>query len=201
MRLNRLIWSVVSLAPLAANPVFAQQPPSAQPAVAAKVSGVQVNDTTYVIGPRDVLNVIVWEQAPVSCQECLVRPDGMISLPLINEVKAAGLTPDELRKNVATRFAEIYRDPQVSVQVLQINSKKYFVQGEVNKPGEMDLASPTTVMEGLAAAQGFREFAVQKEIIIIRGDERLKFNYKEVLKGKNLQQNVLLRPGDIIVVK
>ena len=163
--------------------------------------GVQVNDTKYVIGARDILSIVVWEQASLSCPTCLVRPDGNITVPLINEIRAAGLTPDDLRRDLAVRFAAIIRDPQVSVQVAQVNSKKYFVQGEVNKPGEVDLVAPTTIMEGLAAAAGFRDFADQKNIIIVRGPQRLRFNYKDVVKGKNLEQNIYLEPGDIIIVK
>jgi polysaccharide export outer membrane protein len=174
-----------------------------KPTPSARISGgVPVDNLTYVIGAEDILTILVWEQPSLTCQGCLVRPDGNISMPFLNEVKAAGRTPDELRKDVADRLTECcIKNPQVSVQLSQIHSKKYFIQGEVNRPGESDLIVPTTIMEGLVAAGGFRDFADQKNIIIIRGSQRLRFNYRDVLKGKNLRQNVYLEPGDIIVVK
>jgi polysaccharide export outer membrane protein len=124
-------------------------------------------------------------------------------MPFIGEIVAAGKTPEELRKDVAERLTEWVKQPQVSVSLVAVKSKKYYINGEVLKPGEFDLIVPTTVMEGLVQAGGFKEFANQKDIRILRdgGKTVLHFNFKEMLKGQNLKQNVLLQHGDIIVVK
>jgi polysaccharide export outer membrane protein len=165
-------------------------------------AAVPVDEKTYLIGAQDVLSILVIGERDYSGQY-LVRPDGRISMPFIGEVVAGGKTPEELRKDVAERLTEWVKKPQVSVALVSVNSKKYFLQGEVLKPGEYNLIVPTTIMEGLVQAGGFKDFANQKDIRILRDGGRtiLHFNYKEMLKGKNLKQNVLLQPGDIIVVR
>jgi len=175
-----------------AKPSPGVRPPAALP----------VDEKTYLIGAQDVLSVMVMGEKEYSGQY-LVRPDGRISIPAIGEVVATGKTPEELEKDIAERLTVYIKKPQVNVGLVAVNSKKYFINGEVLKPGEYNLIVPTTVMEGLSQTGGFKEFANQKDIRILRDGGRsvLHFNYKEMLKGKNLQQNVLLQPGDIIVVK
>ncbi len=161
-----------------------------------------VDDKTYLIGAEDMLFVQVWGNPALSGQ-AMVRSDGKITVGLIGEVQAAGVTPLNLSQEVAKRLREggYLREPQVTVSVLQIRSKKYFILGEVYKPGSYDLIVPTTVLEALVNAGGFRDFANKKKILIQRGDKQLYFNYNQVIQGKNRQQNVLLEPGDQIIVK
>jgi polysaccharide export outer membrane protein len=165
-------------------------------------AALPVDEKTYLIGAQDVLSILVIGERDYSGQY-LVRPDGRISLPFVGEISAAGRTPEELRKDVAERLTEWVKQPQVSVALVAVNSKKYFLEGEVLKPGEYNLIVPTTVMEGLVQSGGFKDFANQKDIRILRdgGKTVLRFNFKEMLQGKNLKQNVLLQHGDIIVVK
>ena len=171
--------------------------PEARPPAA-----LPVDTKTYLIGAQDELSIQVVGEKDYSGQY-LVRPDGRISMPFINEVKAAGKTPEELGKDVAARLTEFLKQPRVYVMLLAVKSKKYYINGEVLKPGEFDLIVPTTVMEGLVQAGGFKDFANQKDIRVLRdgGKTVLHFNFKDMLKGKDLKQNVMLQPGDIIVVK
>jgi polysaccharide export outer membrane protein len=174
------------------KPSLGVRPPAALP----------VDEKTYLIGAQDQLFVLVMGEKDYSGQY-LVRPDGRISMPYINEVQAAGRTPLELASDITERLTQLIKKPQVNVQLLAVKSKKYYINGEVLKPGEFDLIVPTTVMEGLVQAGGFREFANQKDIRVLRdgGKTVLRFNFKDMLNSKNLKQNVLLQPGDIIVVK
>lgn len=157
----------------------------------------------YVIGPEDVLDVMFWRDKDMSA-EVVVRPDGRITLPLINDVQAAGLTPEQLRDALMTASAKYVVDPNVSVFVKAINSRKVFITGSVGKPGAYQLIGPTTVMQLIALAGGLHEFADAKHIIVMRTENghpvALPFNYKEVLSRKNLKQNIELRPGDTVVV-
>jgi len=130
----------------------------------------------------------------------VVRPDGKVSVPLIGEIQAAGLTPEKLSANIAEGLQKIMVHPEVTVGVERVNSKKYYIQGEVNRPGSYPLVIDTTVLEALVNAGGFREFANTKKITILRGSQRLKFNYKEVTKGKKMEQNILVKPSDQIIV-
>ncbi len=192
-------------APAAAPAAGATDPAKlAEPAAraAAKVPGaLPVDEKTYVIGAEDVLIVAVYEHPGIGCQ-CLVRPDGKITLTFIGDVTATGRTPLELGKDISERLNEFIVDPQVSVSLGAVHSKKYFLLGQgVKSPGQHDLIVPTTVMEALVGTGGFQDFANTKNIVIMRGDKRLKFNYNEVLKGKNLQQNIYVESGDMIVVK
>ncbi len=159
-----------------------------------------VDPNTYILGADDVLTVRVWREADLSGSR-VVRPDGKITMPLINEVKAAGLTPIQLGEEITNALTKFVNSPQVEVSVEQVRSRRYFVDGEVGRPGAYPLATPTTVFEALSMAGGFREFANKKGITIIRGDKRLKFNWNEVIKGRNLSQNILLENGDHIVVQ
>jgi polysaccharide biosynthesis/export protein len=157
----------------------------------------------YVIGPEDVLSVIFWRDKDMS-SDVTVRPDGRITLPLINEVQASGMTPEQLRDTLMSAAAKYVEDPNVSVVVKAINSRKVFITGQVAKPGAYTLAAPTTVMQLIAIAGGLHEFADAKNIIIMRNENgkpmAYSFNYKDVLKRKNLKQNIELKPGDTVVV-
>ena len=158
----------------------------------------------YVIGPDDVLQVLFWREKDNSA-EVVVRPDGLISLPMLNDIHAGGLTPEQLRQKVVAEAKRFFKDePDVSVIVKAINSRKVFITGQVAKPGAYPLGGPMTVLEIIATAGGFGEWADQKKIAIMRVENgkpvTLKFNYKEVVAGKNLKQNVLLKPGDMIIV-
>jgi len=169
-------------------------------ALGAKIlGGAPIIDQAYVIGAEDVLGVSVWHEAELT-RQVVVRPDGKITLPLVGELTAAGLTLPQLNLAITEGLKKYMITPEVNVSVQAVNSKKYYIQGEVLKPGPYPLVVPTTVMEGLANAGGFRDFANLKKITILRGTERLRFNYKEVRAGKRLEQNILLQPGDQILV-
>jgi polysaccharide biosynthesis/export protein len=183
-------------APAAQEPNAAQAQPAAEAAAAA---GVTVDPTRFTLGPEDVLAVRVWREPDLS-GTVVVRPDGHITLPLINDVAVSGLTPAQLSTRLAEMFAKFVNNPQVTVSIQAVRSKRYMVTGEVGRPGAYPLAVPTTVFEALTLAGGFREFANKKKIVIVRGDKRLRFNYNEVVKGKNLAQNVVLENGDQIIV-
>jgi polysaccharide export outer membrane protein len=159
-----------------------------------------VDVKTYVIGAEDVIFVKVWRDNDVSGQ-FLVRPDGRISVPLIGDVTASGRTPEQLEKDIADRLSKFIKDPQVNVGILAVGSKKYFILGEVNKPGSFPLVVPTNVLEALVNAGGFRDFANTSKILILRGSKVITFNYKQVTRGKKPEQNIFLEPGDKIIVK
>lgn len=163
-------------------------------------------EKTYVIGAEDVLQIWVIEQAGISGQYT-VRPDGIVSVPLVGDVKVAGLTPAQVEVAIGDKLKanEILKDPSVTVGIFASHSRKYYISGEVNKPGPFDLVVPTRVSEALANAGGFKEFAKTTKIRIIRevpGKEPLKFLYndKEVSHGKKLEQNIYLEPGDRIYI-
>jgi polysaccharide export outer membrane protein len=168
---------------------------------AAHATGTPAVDTkTYIIGAEDSLFIRVWDSAQVS-GPVTVRPDGKVSLLLIGEVQAAGMTPEQLAGKITEALNKYMTHPDVSVAVTQINSKKYFISGEVGKPGAFPLLVPTTVSEALVNAGGFKDFAKTKDIVIIRGNQRFHFNYKDVvIHGKHREQNILLEPGDQIIV-
>lgn len=178
-------------------------PPATPPADAAAHSAgaPAVDSKAYIIGAEDSLLIRVWDSAQVSGQVS-VRPDGKISLPLIGEVQAAGLTPEKLAAGITEALNKYMTHPDVSVSVLEIRSKKYFISGEgVQKTGSFSLLMPTTVSEALVNAGGFKDFAKTKGIIIIRGNQRFHFNYKDVvIHGKHREQNILIEPGDQIIV-
>lgn len=161
--------------------------------------GAPVDPNSYKIGAEDVIGVSIWREQELS-RPYTVRPDGKISLFMVKEIDAAGLTPTELEASVTKAYSSILKNPIVSIQVLRVESKKYYITGEVFRTGAFPLVSPTTVLQALTMAGGVREFGNAKKIIIMRGAERIKFNLKDVLKGKNLNTNIFLQPGDHIVV-
>jgi polysaccharide export outer membrane protein len=136
--------------------------------------------------------------------DVVVRPDGKIALPLLNEVQAVGLTPGQLRERLMEESRRYVEDANITVVVMQINSRRVFITGEVNKPGPYPLAGPTTVLQLIAMAGGLREYANGKNILIMRNDSKgptsLVFNYQDVIARKNLKQNIDLKPGDTVVV-
>jgi len=156
-----------------------------------------------VIGPLDVLEIVFWRDKELS-GEVIVRPDGKITLPLLNEIDAAGLTPEELRMSVVDRARRFVEDPRASVVVKEIKSRNVFIVGEVAKPGTYPLAGPTSVLQLIATAGGLGEFASSDEIVVLRTvagrQVRLPFNYKSVVKGKKADQNIELKSGDTVVV-
>jgi len=158
-----------------------------------------VDPRTYSIGTGDVLFVRVWREMDFT-GNYPVRPDGKITIPLVGDVQAAGLTPERLGEQLKQALSEYINSPDVSVSLQQVNSKKYYITGEVARPGEYILLTPTRVFDALSNASGFKDFANKKKIIIIRGAERIRFNYLEVLKGKNPEQNIFIENGDTIVV-
>ena len=174
----------------------------AMPGAAAKApGGVTIDPKTFVIGPEDVLWIRVWNSPNLSNQ-VTVRPDGKITLQLLGEIQAAGSTPEALTQVIydgVSKF-ETHDKSEITVTVQQVNSRKYSIQGEVGHSGAFPLLRPTTVLEALVNAGGFREFAKTNKIIIISGGQQYHFNYKEVIHGKKLEQNRLLQPGDQIIV-
>lgn len=160
-------------------------------------------DPAYQIGPEDVLDISIWKEPDVS-RVVPVRPDGRISLPLINDVQAAGLSPQELAKTVSEKLRKYLNDPQVTVIVTAINSQRVFVVGEVLRAGAFPLIPGMTVLQALSSAGGFTTFADVRRIHVVRQRDskmiQLPFNYRDVLKGDNPDQNIKLEPGDTVVV-
>jgi polysaccharide biosynthesis/export protein len=173
--------------------------PKATPGQTTEGSTAAVDPRTYVVGPEDVLFVRVWREMDFT-GSYIVRPDGKITLPLVGDVQAAGLTPERLAAQLTQALADFINKPDVSVTVSQVNSKKYFITGQLFRTGEFPLVIPTRVFDALSNGGGFRDFANRKKIIIIRGAQRIKFNYDDIIKGKNLEQNIFLENGDTIVV-
>lgn len=156
----------------------------------------------YVIGPEDVLHISVWKETDLT-NTLPVRPDGKISMPLLDDVQAAGLTPMQLANSLTDKLKKYISDPRVTVVVTQMNSQKVYITGEVAHTGAMALTPNMTVLQAVASA-GFTQFANTKGIYVLRTEggkqQKLPFNYKQVVKGESMEQNVVLHPGDTIVV-
>lgn len=174
----------------------AEEPLAAPPRVAAA-------DGDYKIGPEDLLDIAVWNNTAIS-RAVPVRPDGKISLPLLNDVQAAGLTPMELRDVLAKSLAEYMPTPEVSVIVREVHSFKVSVLGEVKKAGQFELKSRTTVLDVIALAGGFTEFAARSRIVILRPSgatvKRVPFNYNKAVSSGAQQEDLFLQPGDVVLV-
>lgn len=156
----------------------------------------------YTVGEGDLLRINVWKEAEIS-QNVAVRPDGNISLPLVSEVRVAGLTPRQIQELITEKLKSVLTNPQVTVTVTEVRSKMVYITGEVGKPGAYAVVAPTNVLQLIARAGGLTQFANRKDIYILRGGDRtsrMRFNYKEVVKGKNAEQNLILQPGDTVVV-
>jgi polysaccharide biosynthesis/export protein len=177
---------------------------AAAPAPATNSAATKPHDDSFVIGNDDLLAINVWKEPEIS-RSVPVRSDGRISLPLVGEVQAAGETPLKLEQALAARLKNYIDEPEVTVIVQQINSQKFNILGQVNHPGSFPLANASTVLDAIALAGGFRDFAKQKAIYVLRenpdgSETRLHFNYKEIVKGKNPEQNIKLQPHDTVVV-
>ena len=167
------------------------------PVVSASLAGPE-----YVIGPEDVLHIAVWKEADLSAT-LPVRPDGKISLPLLNDVQASGLTPEQLKDSVTEKLRKYIADPRVTVVVAAINSKRIYLTGEVLHSGPMPMSPNMTVLQALSSA-GLNQFANTKRIYVLRTEngkqQKLPVNYRKLVKGEQIEQNYLLQPGDTIVV-
>ena len=181
---------------------YAQQ--GQAPSTGVKGSGAVTADSDkYVIGPEDVLSIHVWKEDALT-RQVPVRSDGKISLPLIDEVQAAGLTPFQLKEKLTVRLKEFIDNPSVSVIVMEANSQKVYVSGEVKIPGVYRLRGETTLLQVIPMAGGFTEWADQKKVLIIRKegekDRRIVVNYKKIVSGEDMSANIVLKPGDTIIV-
>lgn len=167
-------------------------------------SPMKPHDDSFIIGIDDVLAVNVWKEPEVS-RAVPVRSDGKISLPLAGEVQASGETPKKLEQAIAAKLQSYISEPEVTVIVQEIRSRRFNILGQVARPGSYALTNSATVLDAIALAGGFRDFAKQKGIYVLRQnpdgtESRLRFNYKDVVKGKNLDQNIILQPRDTVVV-
>jgi len=187
-------------------PVLAANAAASAPAAAA-AAAVPVRPATpsgYVIGVDDVLSILFWRDKDLSAPEITVRPDGKVTLPLLNDVQAAGLTPEQLRDTVLDAARKYVEDPNPTVIVKEIKSRKVFITGQVEKPGPYPLNGTVTVLQLIATAGGLRDFADGKNISVIRvrdGKQSIfEFNYQDLLKKRYLSQNIELAPGDTVVV-
>jgi len=183
--------------------VCAQDKPVSTSAQGPGAPADKPHDNNFVIGNDDVLAINVWKEPDIS-RSIPVRSDGKISLPLVGEVQAAGLTPLMLEKDIANKLKNYIAEPEVTVMVQQVYSQKFNILGQVTKPGTYVIANSPTVLDAIALAGGFRDFAKRKSIYVLRhgatGETRLPFNYKDVSQGKNMAQNIKLQPGDTIIV-
>jgi polysaccharide biosynthesis/export protein len=185
------------------SPDAAAAGPADKPVPAESAQPALLVPTEYTVGEADVLHVNVWKEPEVS-QTVVVRTDGNISLPLINEVKVSGMTPLQIQNAIAERLKGFLNNPQVTVTVTEIRSKRAFITGEVVRPGGYSLNAQTSVLQLIAQAGGFTPFAKRDSIVVLRMENgkplRLKFKYKQVVQGKNTEQNIPLHPGDTVVV-
>jgi polysaccharide export outer membrane protein len=181
------------------NPAVTPEPGATKP---VSVEGARSDD--YLIGEGDVLQVSVWGEPTASVPMVTVRTDGKISMPLIKEVKVAGLTPAQVEKNVQEQLGKIIRSPDVTVIVAQINSKKIYLTGSVKREGPLKFTYRMTVLQAISEAGGLTDYAKRKEIYVLHTENgrqyKLPFSYIAVLKGEHMEQNILLSPGDTIVV-
>jgi polysaccharide export outer membrane protein len=210
---------VISFLVLLSVAVFAQSDSAAQPSAAtatdksadskqgdkpADATHAAHSDSSYVIGSNDVLSVSVWKEPDIS-RSVPVRSDGKISLPLVGELQAGGQTPRQLEQEITKRLQNYISEPEVTVIVTDSKSQKVNILGMVARPGAYLLTSTTTVLDAIAMAGGFKDFAKQKAVYVLRQapdgtEQRMPFNYKDVIKGKNPEQNVRLQAGDTVVI-
>jgi polysaccharide biosynthesis/export protein len=178
------------------------KPAAAQSSSTATTKAV-TDDPNYIIGAQDVLDINVWKEIDLT-RLVPVRPDGKISLPLLNDVMAAGLTPTQLATQITEGLKKYVTNPQVTVIVTQINSQRVYILGEVNRAGAYPLLPGMTMLQALSSAGGFTQFAKEKSIYLLRQvdgkQQKYPFNYKDVVAGRKSEQNTLLKAGDTIVV-
>ena len=201
-------WTMLLGGSLVAVSLVAQEPeksaaPQATTAKAPENTAKSVVESEYRIGPQDVLKIDVWKEPDIT-RTIPVRPDGKISLPLLNDVQAAGLTALELGTSIRDALKKYINDPQVTVTVTDINSRRVYVTGEVMHPGALSLLPNMTVLQAITSGGGFTQFARTKNIYVLRMEDgksvKHPFNYKEVVAGRKTEENILLQPGDTIVV-
>lgn len=204
--LGAAVAALAIVAPCAAQSAAgtaAVAPKSSGPTAAAVVAPSVAVPAEYVIGADDVMSVVFWRDKELSA-DVTVRPDGKISLPLLNEIQAAGLTPAQLKDRIAEEAKKYVEDPTVTVEVKAINSRKVFITGEVRKPGPYPITGSMTVLQLLSLAGGLGDYAKAEKIVIYRTEGgkpvSFKFNYKEVLNQQKLAQNIELKPGDTVAV-
>ncbi|WP_321477143.1 polysaccharide biosynthesis/export family protein [uncultured Paludibaculum sp.] len=205
-------WFLSVFLVLAAGSVLSAQQEPAKAGEGQKASGqvkpapgaedlnvaAPVDPKSYKIGAQDVLNIRVWRENDLS-GNVVVRPDGKITVPLAGEMEAAGLTPEQLTAKVTDALAKYLTKPEVFVSVFSVQSKRYYLSGNVRSSGPIPLVTPTTILQALSAS-GLGQWAKKNKIVIMRGTERIKFNYNDVIKGKHLEQNIYLQDGDHIYV-
>ena len=200
------VFLVLAVLPANAQEAGSSKPPaqSVVPAMASDTPKKSATaDPNYVIGAQDVLDISVWKEPDVS-RVVPVRPDGKVSLPLLNDVQAAGLTPGQLAAQVTESLKKYVTNPQVTVIVTVINSQRVYILGEVTRPGAFPLIPGMSVLQALSSAGGFTQFAKIKSIFVRRMEDgkevKYPFNYKDVINGKRPEQDILLKAGDTIVV-
>jgi polysaccharide export outer membrane protein len=205
--LKKLQFGMAITVLMAVLPAYAQD--ASQPAqptsrdASGRAHKAATADPNYVIGGQDGIDISVWKE-PELTRSVQVRPDGKISLPLLNDVQAAGLTPTQLAEQLTESLKKFVTNPQVTVIVTAINSQRIYILGEVNRAGAYPLLPNMTILQGLSSAGGFTQFANMKKIYMLRTENgkqvKYPFNYKEVINGKSPDENVTLRAGDTIVV-
>ena len=195
---RRLLAAALICGSLSAT-LWAEDPKNTKAADAASAAIIRARSTPFLIGPEDILDIQVWKNVELS-RTVPVRPDGKVSLPLVNDIQAAGLTPIELRDQLTTRLAEFIPSPEVSVSVKEVHSVKVTVMGMVRIPGRYEVKSPATVLELIGQAQGLTDFANRNNIVVIHQDgTRVPFNYRKATSGSDID-NFFVRAGDIIYV-
>lgn len=200
MNFQRLLTTGLLLACFGLMGQNAPPPAPANSPVAGDAIPKAVDNRTYKMGPQDVVRINVYEM-PSLTGNYPIEPDGMISLPLLDPIKADGLTPEELKVIVKEAWSAQVKSPEISIAVIDVRSKTYRVTGMVNKPSTFPLVQPIHVYEAISDAGGFREYANEKKILIIRGTQRIYFNAKDYRNGKNLDKNILVENNDIIEVR
>lgn len=200
--MKRMLWMLVILL-VAGGPCLAQEEKKGEEKPGNGAATKVEEPEGYVIGGTDQITISVWKEPDFSLS-IVVRPDGMISVPLLGDVKAAGLTPVQLSMVLTEKLRKYVTDPQVTIIVNQINSRVIYIVGEVNRAGTFPMLPNMTVLMALAGAGGFTQFANTKKIYVLRNEngvqKKYPFNYKEAIKGNRTEENILLKPGDTIVV-
>ncbi len=194
-----VLAAVFAAGGLAAAPQTQFEDGRASGAIAAVAVPAAIDPHKYEIGPEDILFIKVWRE-PDFTFPASVRPDGKITVPLAGEIDAAGETPIQLTRNLSGLLSRYINNPDVSVFVTEVRSKKYYIDGEVNRPGSFPLVTRITILEALSHSGGFKDFANTKKIRILRGGKVSFFNFKAVTSGKHLEQNVVVENGDHIIV-
>ncbi len=174
----------------------APQPSNVPPPATA---GAPVDSNAYKVGPADVLNIRVWNE-PQFSGPVIVQQNGKFTLPLVGDLQAGGLTPVEIEQVITKGLAKLIVRPLVTVTVQEVGSKRYYMDGEIARPGEYPLVVPTTILEAISKAGGPGGFANEKKIYVLRGDKKIPFNLKEVRQGKHMEQNIQIQPGDHIFI-